>query len=64
MWRGCLIENYASLFAIELEKLLVQDKYSLTSPYGHLYNTDTSLYTNSSFGSPPEIAKIIHSLPL
>ena len=37
-------------------------KYSLTSPYGHLYNTDTSLLRTVPL--VPEIPKIIHSLPL
>ena len=37
-------------------------KYSLTSPYGHLYNTDTSLLRTVPL--VPEMPKIIHSLPL
>ena len=37
-------------------------KYSLTSPYGHLYNTDTSLLR--TVWLVPEMPKIIHCLPL
>jgi len=36
--------------------------YSLTSPYGHLYNMDTSLLWTVHLVS--EMPKIIHSLPL
>ena len=36
--------------------------YSLTSPYGHLYNTDTSLLQTVRL--VPEMPKILHSLPL
>ena len=35
--------------------------YSLTSPYAHLYNTDTSLSWTVCL--VPEMPKIIHSLP-
>ena len=37
-------------------------KYSLTSPYAHLYNTDTSLLRTVRL--VPEMPKIIFSLPL
>ena len=37
-------------------------RYSLTSPYGHLHNTDTSLLRTVRL--VPEMTKIIHSLPL
>ena len=37
-------------------------EYSLTSPYGHLYNADTSLLRTVRL--VPELPKIIHSLPL
>jgi len=37
-------------------------RYSLTSPYEHLYNTDTSLLRTVRL--VPEMPKIIHSLPL
>ena len=36
--------------------------YCQTSPFGHLYNTDTSLLRTVRF--VPEMPKIIHSLPL
>ena len=36
--------------------------YSLTSPYGHPYNTDTSLLRTVCL--VPEMPKIIHFLPL
>ena len=36
--------------------------YSLTSPYGHPHNTDTSLLRTVRL--VPEMTKIIHSLPL
>ena len=36
--------------------------YSLNSPYGHLYNIDTSLLRTVHL--VPEMPKIIHSLPL
>ena len=39
-----------------------KSKYSLTSPYGHLYNTDTSLLR--TVWLVPEMPKIIHCLPL
>ena len=35
--------------------------YSLTSPYGHLYNTDTSLLWTVHL--VPEMPKIIHPYP-
>ena len=35
--------------------------YSLTSPYGHLYNTDTSLLWTVNL--VPEMPKIIHPYP-
>ena len=36
--------------------------YSRTSPYGHLYNTGTSLLRTVLL--VPEMPKILHSLPL
>ena len=36
--------------------------YSLTSPYGQIYNKDTSLL--QTFCLIPEMPKIMHSLPL
>ena len=41
--------------------LRVEVLYSLTSPYGHLHNTDTSLLRTVRL--VPEMPKIIHSLP-
>ena len=40
----------------------VEEKYSQTSRYGHLYNTDTSLLQIVPL--VPEMPKIRHSLPL
>ena len=40
----------------------VEEKYSQTSRYGHLYNTDTSLLRTVPL--VPEMPKIGHSLPL
>ena len=39
-----------------------KSNYSLTSPNGHLYNTDTSLLRTVRL--VPEMPKLIHSLPL
>ena len=39
-----------------------EEKYSQTSPYGHLYNTDISLLWPVSL--VPEMPNIRHSLPL
>ena len=39
-----------------------EKKFSQTSRYGHLYNTDTSLLRTVPL--VPEIPKIVHSLPL
>ena len=51
-----VIENYF----FNLDAKLVP--YSLTSPFRHVYNTDTSLLQTACL--VPEMAKIIHSLPL
>ena len=50
---------YISPFLTKKVPLFV---YSLTSPYGHLYNTDTSLLRTVRLVS--EMPKIIHFLPL
>ena len=60
------------MFEISLENLYVEIVahpralswfvYSLTTPFGHLYNTDTSLLRTVRL--VPEMPKMIHSLPL
>ena len=60
------------MFEISLENLYVEIVahpralswcvYSLNSPFGHLYNTDTSLLRTVRL--VPEMPKMIHSLPL
>ena len=39
-----------------------ESEYSLTPPYGHLYNMDASLLRTDHL--VPEMPKIIHSLPV
>ena len=55
LWKFWLVKTIFLIYA----KLV---PYSLTPPYRHLYNMDTSLLWTVCL--VPEMPKIIHSLPL
>ena len=56
------VQPFTPLYITIFNKKGTSFVYSLTSPYGHLYNTDTSLLRTVRLVS--EMPKIIHFLPL
>ena len=66
-WKYCVLSVEQCLFCVlhTVSTFEIDNKvrrYSLISPYGHLYNTDTSLLRTVRLVL--EMPKIIHSLPL